>query len=148
MDRPSPVLLLDLDGVLNPFAAPRCPDSYQERVLFDGEEPVRFCAAHGGWIRELAAVGDLWWATGWGENANELYLPLLGVEALPVVQFPLAPFEPEFKVPAVVPQSGSMTITRRRDAAGPPLGAHRRYWWRLIPRSVGLARTSITYWDG
>jgi hypothetical protein len=101
MDRPSPVLFLDLDGVLNPFAADHCPLSHQERVLFEGEEPVRFCAAHGGWIRELAAVGVLWWATGWGENANELYLPLLGVEPLPVVQFPPVPFEPELKVPAI-----------------------------------------------
>jgi hypothetical protein len=96
-----PVLLLDLDGVLNPFAAPSCPDGYQERVFFDGKDAARYCAAHGGWIRELAAVGDLWWATGWGEYANELYLPFLGVKPLPVVRFPPVPFEPELKVPAV-----------------------------------------------
>lgn len=96
-----PVVLLDLDGVLNPFAAPACPDGHQERVLFEGEEPVRFCPGHADWIRELAAAGDLWWATGWGENANEIYLPLLGVGPLPVVRFPPVPFEPELKVPAV-----------------------------------------------
>jgi hypothetical protein len=71
VDETVPVLLLDLDGVLNPFAAAACPDGHQERVLFDGEEPVRFCPAHGDWIRELVAAGELWWATGWGENANE-----------------------------------------------------------------------------
>ncbi|WP_158273882.1 hypothetical protein [Micromonospora sp. RP3T] len=49
----------------------------------------------------MAAVGDLQWATGWGENANEIYLPLLGAEPLPVVQFPSEPIEPELKVPAV-----------------------------------------------
>jgi hypothetical protein len=97
----TPVLLLDLDGVLNPFAAPVCPDGYRERVFFDGEEPGRYCPEHGGWIRELAAAGELWWATGWGEHANELYLPLLGVDPLPVVRFPPVPFEPELKVPAV-----------------------------------------------
>lgn len=96
-----PVLLLDLDGVLNPFAAAVCPDGYQERVLFAGEEPVRFCPAHGDWIRELAAAGELWWATGWGVNANEIFLPLLGAGPLPVVRFPPVPFEPELKVPAV-----------------------------------------------
>jgi hypothetical protein len=101
VDQTVPVLLLDLDGVLNPFAAPSCLDGYQERVFFEGEGAERYRVAHGGWIRELAAVGDLWWATGWGENANELYLPLLGVKPLPVVRFPPVPFEPELKVPAI-----------------------------------------------
>lgn len=96
-----PVLLLDLDGVLNPFAAPTCPDGYQERVFFEGEEPGRYCPAHGAWIEELAAAGELWWATGWGEHANERFLPMLGVGPLPVVRFPAVPFEPELKVPAV-----------------------------------------------
>lgn len=96
-----PLIFLDLDGVLNPFAAPACAGGYQERVLFEGEEPVRFSPAHAGWIRELAAAGDLWWATGWGDNANQIYLPLLGVEPLPVVRFPPIPFDPELKVPAV-----------------------------------------------
>lgn len=60
-----------------------------------------YCPAHGDWLRDLAAVGELWWATAWGEDANELYLPLLGVEPLPVVGFPPVPFDPELKVPAV-----------------------------------------------
>jgi hypothetical protein len=93
--------LLDLDGVLNPFAAPVCPDGYEEHVFFDGEEPGRYCAAHGDWIRELAAGGELWWATGWGAHANVRYLPLLGVDPLPVVEFPSVPFPPELKVSAV-----------------------------------------------
>ena len=101
MSSTAPVLLLDLDGVLNPFAAPVCPDGYLEREFFAGEGPERYCVAHGAWIRELAAAGELWWATGWGENANEIYLPLLAVEPLPVVRFPPVPFEPELKVPAV-----------------------------------------------
>lgn len=101
VDQRTPILLLDLDGVLNPFAAPACPDGYEQRVFFEGEGPERYCLAHGGWIHELAAAGDLWWATGWGENANELYLPLLGVNPLPVVRFPPVPFDPELKVPAI-----------------------------------------------
>ncbi len=95
------MLLLDLDGVLNPFAAAACPEGYREHVFFEGEEPARYCLVHGAWIRELAEVGELWWATGWGEHANERYLPMLGVEPLPVVRFPTVPFEPERKVPAV-----------------------------------------------
>ena len=106
MDQGTPILFLDLDGVLNPFAAPVCPDGYLERVFFEGEGAVRYCVAHGDWIRELAAVGELWWATGWGENANELYLPRLGVESLPVVGFPSVPFPPELKVPAIEAVAG------------------------------------------
>jgi hypothetical protein len=94
-------LLLDLDGVLNPFAALDCPEGYLERELFAGEGPQRYSLAHGAWIRELATAGELWWATGWRENANELYLPLLGVEPLPVIRFPPVPFQPELKVPAI-----------------------------------------------
>jgi hypothetical protein len=106
MAHPVPVVLLDLDGVLNPFAAPACPDGYRERVLFEGEEPVRYRVAHGGWIAELAGAADVWWATGWGENANDRYLPLLGVGPLPVVRFPPVPFAPELKVPAVAAAVG------------------------------------------
>jgi hypothetical protein len=101
VDPTVPILLLDLDSVLNPFAAPACPDGYRERVFFEGEGPERYCVAHGGRINELAAVRELWWATGWGESANQLYLPLLGVRPLPVVRFPPVPFAPELKVPAV-----------------------------------------------
>lgn len=95
------VLLLDLDGVLNPFAAPTCPDGYREHVFFEGEQPCRYSPEHGGWIRELAAAGELWWATAWCAHANERYLPKLGVAPLPFVHFPPVPFAPELKVPAV-----------------------------------------------
>ena len=97
-----PIVLLDLDGVLNPFAAPACPDGYREHDFFEGEQPDRYCVAHGRWIEDLAAVAGVWWATGWGPHANERYLPMLGVRPLPVVHFPApVPFDPELKVPAV-----------------------------------------------
>ena len=103
----TPVVLLDLDGVLNPFAASVCPEGYVEREVFDGEEPVRYCRAHTAWIAELASVAELWWATGWGRLANDIYLPLLNagnpqpLDPLPVVEFPPVPFEPELKVAAI-----------------------------------------------
>ena len=102
----TPILLLDLDGVLNPFAAATCPDGYQECVLFEGEDPQRYRRGHGEWIRELSTVAEVWWATGWGDHANELFLPLLGVDPLPVVRFPPVPFDPELKVPAVAEVAG------------------------------------------
>lgn len=110
MNSAAPVLLLDLDGVLNPFAAPVCPDGYLEQEFFASDEPTRYCAAHGAWICELVAAGELWWATGWGEKANELYLPLLGVQPLPVVDFPLAPFETEMKLPGVMAVVGDRPV--------------------------------------
>jgi hypothetical protein len=97
-----PVLLLDVDGVLNPYAASTCPDGYEEHDLFAGEEPVRLCSEHGAWLRELALRFDLAWASGWGGPlANRLLAPLLGIPALPAVPLPSAPFPPQEKVPAI-----------------------------------------------
>jgi len=148
VDQSTPVFLLDLDGVLSPFAAPTCPDGYQERVFFEGEEAERYCVAHGGWMRELATVGDLWWATGWGENANELYLPLLGVEPLPVVRFPPVPFEPELKVPAidaVVGDRPAAWIDDNHTPAGRRWAAERGAPTLLvsIDPAIGWARTDV-----
>ena len=57
-----PLLLLDVDGVLNPYAAATCPDGYAEYEFFAGEEPVRVCPEHGRWLRELATRFELTWA--------------------------------------------------------------------------------------
>ena len=40
---------------------------------------------HGAWLRELAEVYRLCWATTWQESANEHLAPLLGLPELPVV---------------------------------------------------------------
>jgi hypothetical protein len=124
-----PVLLLDLDGVLNPFAASSCPDGYLEHEFYPGEGPERYCPDHAAWITELAAAGDLHWASAWGEDANTLFGAKLGVAALPVVTFPPLPFPPEAKVPAVAEVVGDRpaawiddnhTEAGRRWAAGRP----------------------------
>ncbi len=78
-----PLLLLDVDGVLNPFAAPACPPGYTEHEFFPGEDPVRLCAAHGPWPRELATRFQIVWATAWGDGANRLLAPLLQLPSLP-----------------------------------------------------------------
>jgi HAD domain in Swiss Army Knife RNA repair proteins len=100
--RGRPVLLLDIDGVLNPFAAATCPPGYTEHDLFPGEDPVRLCQEHGQWIAELAGLFDVVWASAWGRHANLLVGPVLHVPALPYVDFPPVPFAPAEKVPAVV----------------------------------------------
>lgn len=98
---PRPVLLLDVDGVLNPYGTPECPVGFTEHDLFPGEEPVRLCLTHGEWITELRQVFDVAWATGWNHEANRLLAPLLGIMALPVVTMPPVPFESRDKIPAI-----------------------------------------------
>ena len=60
--------------------------------MFAGEEPVRVCAGHGDWLRELGSRFSLVWATAWGEDANRRLAPLLGLDPLPVIPFPRCRF--------------------------------------------------------
>ncbi len=103
---PLPALLLDVDGVLNPYGTGKCPDGFTEHDLFPGEEPVRLCLAHGEWISELRRVFDVAWATAWNDDANRLLAPLLGIAALPVVTMPSPPFQPRDKVPPIARFAG------------------------------------------
>ena len=38
--------------------------------------------------RLLALGGELWWATAWMDEANDVFGPLLGLPELPVVDLP------------------------------------------------------------
>ena len=107
---PRPALLLDVDGVLNPYGTAKCPDGFTEYDLFPGEEPVRLCPAHGKWISELQHVFDVAWATAWNDDANRLLAPLLGIAALPVVTMPPPPFQPRDKVPPIARFAGQRPV--------------------------------------
>ena len=97
-----PVLFLDVDGVLNPYAAAGCPAEYEEFPFFPDEDPpIRLCRKHGEWVRELAERFEVVWATGWGSEANRLIAPVLGLSQLPLIVLPSALFDPREKVPAV-----------------------------------------------
>ncbi|MFD5465456.1 hypothetical protein ACFWIQ_21880 [Kitasatospora sp. NPDC127059] len=97
-----PLLLLDVDGPLNPFAAPRFrrPDGYrthdlmpswwaerQSRRVAEGEEakPLRVWLnpSHGPEL--LALPYELVWATTWMAEANALIGPHLGLPELPYI---------------------------------------------------------------
>ena len=80
-----PLLLLDVDGVLNPTAARTAPPEYGEHVLLGVR--VRLDPWHGGALRAMAGRFDLAWLTGWGGQANALVAPVLGLPALPVAPF-------------------------------------------------------------
>ena len=117
----SPLLLVDVDGVLNPFAAPACPDGYREHVLFAGEEPVRVCPGHGAWLRELAGRFTLTWVTAWQEEANRRLAPLLNLPALPVIPLPPLPFPPGAKLPAVIDHAGDRPLAWLDDVVTAPM---------------------------
>jgi hypothetical protein len=114
-----PLLLLDVDGVLNPFAALGCPPGYQEYAVFPGEDPVRLCTVHGDWLRELAGPFRLVWATAWMTEANRLLAPRLGIPELPVIQFPPIAFQPLDKLPAVISFVADLPLVWIDDALEP-----------------------------
>lgn len=77
-----PLLYLDVDGVLNPV----CPDPRGDFTLHRIHGcAVLISARHAAWLRELADVYELAWASTWESHANSAIAPLLGLPALPVV---------------------------------------------------------------
>ncbi|MFI9650185.1 hypothetical protein ACIHAA_28425 [Streptomyces sp. NPDC052040] len=88
MDRP--LLFLDVDGPLNPWAAQpeRRPEGYTTiRVALRPGRPLRVWL-HPGHGRQLLALGyDLCWATTWMDAANRWIGPVIGLPELPYVDF-------------------------------------------------------------
>ncbi|GGP55663.1 HAD domain-containing protein [Streptomyces abikoensis] len=91
-----PLLFLDVDGPLNPYAAKphRRPDGYQTHRMrptgwkaHERRKPLRVWLnpTHGPAL--LALPFDLVWATTWGAEANEWIGPCLGLPELPVIEW-------------------------------------------------------------
>lgn len=106
------LLLLDVDGVLNPYAAKPTarPHGYRTyRYTADGRwfggRNIRRHAGlriwlhpgHGAQLRALAAEADLElvWATAWMHDANTYASPAVGLPDLPVIEFPAADLAPD-----------------------------------------------------
>ncbi|MEO5877047.1 MAG: HAD domain-containing protein [Streptosporangiaceae bacterium] len=90
----SPAVLIDVDGVLNPFKwrrgyrRHRCtPETVTYKLWLNG--------GHGRLLLDLAeATGaELCWATYWCEHANEWISPRVGLPSLPHVPIPRRPVD-------------------------------------------------------
>ena len=91
------MLLMDVDGPMNPFRATWFAngvpaEGYQFHELTptgDQTYTVALNTTHGRRLRELASLYELVWATTWGEDANRLIAPILGLPVdLPVIDLP------------------------------------------------------------
>ncbi|MCX4583384.1 HAD domain-containing protein [Streptomyces sp. NBC_01481] len=91
-----PLLLIDIDGPLNPYAAraQRRPEGYRTHRMrpsgwTDGK-PLRVWLnpEHGVELLALADVYELVWATTWKGEANEWIGPHLGLPELPFIDWP------------------------------------------------------------
>ncbi len=103
---PRPLLLVDVDGVLNPWLAVGCPDGFREYRFFPGER-VLLSTAHGDLLRSLISSFELVWATAWEHKANRLICPVIALPELPVIEFPLTGPDYLFrKLPAVIDSVG------------------------------------------
>lgn len=152
-----PWLLLDVDGPLNPYAAPW----FRERIPSEGYRfhaltprsghtyRVALNPEHGRRLRLLARLCDLAWATTWQDDANRLIAPLIGLPGdLPVVPLalPTAPFPAwGWKTEQVAEWVGARPFvwlddeitaqTRDWLETAPRLGPHLD---RYVPPEVGL----------
>ncbi|WP_431930884.1 HAD domain-containing protein [Nonomuraea jabiensis] len=82
-----PLLLLDVDGVLNPMGRP-APDFRRYRCTIGDEVyTVHLNPRHGRRLLDLALTtgSELVWATTWGQHANEWIAPRIGLPSLPVI---------------------------------------------------------------
>jgi hypothetical protein len=142
------LLFVDIDGVLNPYG-PRCPPGFVEHDLFPGEQPVRVCALHSEWLRELSIPYELVWGSWWDESGRALLVTVLD---LPVfngaVRPPSGRSTSDWKVPGVAEAAGTRPLAWLDDQFTPDawIWAERRTEPTLLIRvdpDLGLAREHV-----
>ena len=92
-DDPRPLLLVDVDGVVCPYAGELAdPASVQIEAATVGHSRVWLERGIAQRMRRLGESFQLVWCTAWEDQAAEFLAPHLGMPALPVIRFD----EPEF----------------------------------------------------
>jgi hypothetical protein len=115
-----PLLLLDIDGVLNPHVRPGLdvPPLFETHSV--AGQVVRLNPLHGEWLHQLTYAYELVWATTWEEDANKLIAPLIGAPTnLPFVSF--ADYDSQgwtWKLPAVQRFVGIQPVVWLDDGPG------------------------------
>lgn len=143
-----PLLFVDIDGVLNPYAGP-CPDGFREHHLFGDEELVRIADVHGPWLHELAERFDMVWGSSWLEADRALLATVLDLpEFVGAVDLPTGQFDPALKVPAVDRLAGERALAWIDDLLKPNAWEWARA--RAVPTllvpidpSIGLTRPHV-----
>lgn len=84
-----PLLLIDVDGPLNPWAASN--NSLRKGKVYHRYKLLGFQVwlnrRHGEELLKLTDVYDLVWCTTWEHEANSLIGPRIGLPELPVIEF-------------------------------------------------------------
>lgn len=89
-DASRPLLLLDVDGPLNPFRATK-PEGYTAHKLPTAGSSFQVWLNHGHGAMLLDFAGqhgfELVWCTTWEHDANKYVGPHIGLPVLPVIEF-------------------------------------------------------------
>jgi hypothetical protein len=91
-----PLILLDVDGVLNPIVRPGLEWQRHKAAAGSGSFNVWLNPAHGPALLALAEQtgAELVWATTWEYDANRSIGPLIGLPELPVIEVTKGDVEP------------------------------------------------------
>jgi hypothetical protein len=115
-----PLLLIDVDGVLNPLAvgSESVPSGFKAYDL-EGLR-VLLTREHGVWLTDLAADFDLIWATSWEHDADRLLAELVGLpRGMPVITFKSPQTGWTTKLPDVIRFVGDRPMAWVDDVLGP-----------------------------
>ena len=87
-----PLIVIDVDGPLNPWAAKPKPDNFRPfdiKVGWWRKLRIWLDPEHGGQLRQLAEEtgAELAWATSWMHRANTEIGPRLGLPELKVIEY-------------------------------------------------------------